>query len=419
LSASASSNPEPRTPNPTQADAVVIGAGAFGFSTAYHLAKLGAGRVVLLDQYEPGTQVSAKAAGLFKLVQSSEVMTRLAQLSVAIVTSFKRESGVAMPHVRSGSLLVARTARHAAMLDVEAEDARNWGVAIERIDGKEAERRCPYLSGSRLLASYHIPGDIFVEEPRSLLLACRQAAERLGAVVLGHTPATGIRTAGGEVVAVVTPRGEIRTPVVVDAAGVWAGTVGAAAGAALPVQPVRHQLRITAPVAGFAPDAPIVRMVDAAVYLRPARGGMMYGGFEHDPMALDAQTGPGFTIDMLPIDGAVTDRFRNDVGVDVPAIVDATVQEERGGLFTMTADGFPLVGPSRTVRGFWAATGCNGTGFSLSSGVGRCLAEWIVGGAPPIDLSPLDPDRFAAQPLSADDLRTAAVWQYANYYTPR
>jgi glycine/D-amino acid oxidase-like deaminating enzyme len=414
-----SSNLEPRTPNPAQADAVVIGAGAYGFSTAYHLAKLGAGRVVLLDQYEPGTQVSPKAAGLFKLVQTSEVMTRLARLSVEIVTGFERESGVAMPHVRSGSLLVARTPEHGAMLDAEAEDVRGWGIEIERIDGKEAHRRCPYLRGERLLAAYHVPGDIFVEEPRSLLLVYRQAAERLGVTVIGHTPAVGIRIEGDEVAAVVTPRGEIRTPIVVDAAGVWAGAVGAAAGAAVEVQPVRHQLRITIPVAGIAPDGPIVRIVDAAVYARPARGGLMYGGFEQDPLAMEMPSGPGFTIDMVPLDARVSDRFRDDIGGDVHAIVEAPAQEERGGLFTMTADGNLLVGPSQQVRGFWTATGCNGTGFSLSSGVGRCLAEWIVGGEPPIDLSSLNPDRFAGQSLSAVELRAAAVWQYANYYTPR
>ncbi|HKG24383.1 MAG TPA: FAD-binding oxidoreductase, partial [Thermomicrobiales bacterium] len=348
----------------TQADAVVVGAGAYGLSTAYHLARLGVGRVVLLDQYEPGTQVSARAAGLFKLVQTSEVMTRLAQLSVEIVTSFERESGVAMRHVRSGSLLVARTPRHAAMLDAEAEDARGWGVEIERIDGQEAHRRCRYLDGHRLLAAYHIPGDIFVDEPRSMLIAYRQAAERLGVRVLGHTPATGVRTEGDEVAAVVTPHGEIQTPVVVDTAGVWAGALGAAAGAAVLVQPVRHQLRITAPIEGVAPDEPIARIVDTAVYVRPARGGLMYGGFEHDPLAMASPDGPGFTIDMVPLDGRVTDRFLAEIGEDIPVLVGTSAQEERGGLFTMTADGFPLVGPSRRVRGFWAATGCNGTGFS-------------------------------------------------------
>jgi glycine/D-amino acid oxidase-like deaminating enzyme len=402
-----------------EAGAVVVGAGAYGFATAYHLAKLGAGRVVLLDQYEPGTQVSAKAAGLFKLAQSTSVMTRLARLSVEIVTAFERETGIPMPHVRSGSLLVARTPAHTAMLDAEAEDAHGWGVEIARIDGAEAHRLCPYLEGRRLLGAYHIPGDLYVEEPRSLMLAYRQAAERLGTVILGQTPATAIRTETGAVAAVVTPRGEIRTPVVVDAAGVWSRQLGATAGVEVPIQPVRHHLRITMPIAGLTPEQPVVRIIDAAVYARPARGGLMFGGMEPDPLAMDPPAGSGFTVDMVPFDRRATDRCLELVGEDLPAIVDAPIQEERGGLFTMTADGLPLVGPSRHVQGFWSATGCNGTGFSLSSGVGRCLAEWIVGAEPPFDLSALDPDRFAGKPLNAEELRAAGVWQYANYYTPR
>lgn len=403
----------------TSADAVVVGAGAFGYSCAYHLAKAGAGSVVLLDQYEPGTQVSPRAAGLFKLVQTSEVMTRLAQLSVEIVTTFERETGVPLPHVRSGSLFVARTPEHAAMVDAEAEDARGWGVEIHRVDGQEAHRICPYLEGNRLLAAYAIPGDIYIEEPRAMLLAYHQAAERLGAKIIGHTPVTGIRVAHGSVTAVETPRGEIRTPIIVDAAGIWAPWVASLAGATAPVQPVRHELRITAPIAGVQPSYPITRIIDAAVYLRPARGGIMIGGFEPDPLPVKPPAAPGFTIDMIPLDRRLTDRCVELVREDVPAVAGVAAQEERGGAFTMTADGRLLVGPSPEVQGLWLATGCNGSGFSLSSGVGRCLAAWIVDGEPPFDLSPLAPARFAGKTFSAEELRTAGVWQYANYYTPR
>jgi 4-methylaminobutanoate oxidase (formaldehyde-forming) len=84
----------------------------------------------------------------------------------------------------------------------------------------------------------------------------------------------------------------------------------------------------------------------------------------------------------------------------------------------MTADSKLLAGPVRGLRGFWVATGCNGSGFSLSSAVGRCLAEWIVGGEPPFDLSPLDPNRFASRQLSDEELVATCAFQYANYYTP-
>lgn len=403
---------------PSDADAVVIGAGAFGFSAAYQLAKLGAGRVVIVDQYEPATQVSPKAAGLFKNIQASETKTKLARLAIEIVTGFEAETGIPIPHVRSGSIFCARTPQHGSMIDAEVEDAQGWGIEAHRIDGVEARRLTGFLVEKSLLAAYHVPGDIYIEEPKSMLMAYREAGERLGMQVIGHTPVLGVRTANGEVQAVVTTAGEIRTPVVVDAAGVWSRRIGAMAGVNVPVQPMRHQLRITAPIAGIPADRPIVRMTDASGYVRPARGGLMVGGFEQDPLSMNPAAIPGFTLDHVPTDRRITDHFVTMMKAEIPALDGAPAQEERAGLFTMTADGRLLAGPSNQVRGFWVATGCNGSGFSLSSAVGRVIAEWIVGGQPPFDVSLIDPNRFDHQGMTDQQLLDASIWQYANYYTP-
>jgi glycine/D-amino acid oxidase-like deaminating enzyme len=404
---------------PASAGAVVIGAGAFGFATAYHLAKAGLRDVVLLDQYEPGTQVSARAAGLFKLIQASEVKTRLAQRAVSVVTGFEAETGVPMPFIRSGSIYAARAPAHAAMVEAETEDSRGWGVRLERLDQTNVTLTAPWLRGDRILSAWFVEDDIYIEEPRSMLLAYRQAGERLGMRVIGHTPATAIVLRKGEVAGVDTPSGRIETPVVVDTAGAWARKVGRMALVDVPIQPVRHQLRITAPISGVSANQPVVRLIDAPAYIRPSRGGLMFGGFESDPLPVDPDATPGFSIDHLPLDHTLNDQFADSLKADINALDGATIQEERGGVFTMTADGLLMVGPSSQVRGFWMATGCNGTGFSLSSGVGYYLAEWITTGSPSIDLSPLDPNRFQQQHLSDDELRDAAIWQYANYYVPK
>lgn len=403
---------------PSQADAVAIGAGAFGFSAAYQLARLGAGQVVLLDQYEPGTQVSPKAAGLFKMIQASETTTRLALLSRQIVTTFGQETGVPVPHEPVGSLFIARTAAHAGLVDAEVEDSNGWGVEIERVDGQEAARLCAYLDPAGIVSVHHVPGDLYIEEPRSMIIAYWQAAEALGVRVIGHTPVTGISVKQGAVTAVQTTAGTIATPVVVDAAGIWSRAVGAMAGIDVPVVPMRHQLRITSPIDGITAGMPILRLTDASGYARPARDGLMFGGFESDPVAYPAELPAGFTTDMISFRPDLNDRFAAALQPSIPALQDHTSQEERGGLFTMTADGRLLAGPVTAVRGFWVTTGCNGSGYSLSSAVGRCVAEWIVGGEPPFDLSLLSPDRFAAAPFAADALLERATWQYANYYTP-
>lgn len=403
---------------PSEADAVVVGAGAFGFNTAFQLANLGAGRVVLLDQFEPATQVSPRAAGLFKSVQTSETYSKISQLAMSIVRNFEAETGVVMPHVNSGSLLVARTPEHAAMIDADVKDANGWGIETRRIDGAEARRLAPFVEGERLLAAYHVPGDLYIDEPKSLLLALRDAGARKGMQTIGHTRATGITVTQGEVTGVETDRGLIRAPLAVDAAGVWARALGRTAGVEVYVQPIQHQLRITTPIAGIAPEQPIVRMPDASAYVRPARGGLMVGGFEADPLAIEAAAIPGYHMDMTPFDTVKADRFAASMAPDVTPLQSTTAQEERAGIFTMTADGKIIAGPVKGVRGFWIATGCNGSGFSLSGGIGRCLAEWALGGQSPIDLSPLDPNRFDGQGLTAETLLAAAKNQYSNYYTP-
>ena len=403
---------------PQSAGAVVIGAGAFGFATAYHLARAGVKDVVLLDQYEPGTQVSARAAGLFKLIQASEVKTRLAQRATEVVTGFEAETGVPLPFITSGSIYAARTSAHAGMVEAEIEDSRGWGVRLERLSPREVNLSVPWLKGNNIVSAWFVVDDIYIEEPRSMLLAYRQAGENLGMRTIGHTPATGIVVRNGEVAGVETPSGRIETPLVVDTAGAWARKVGRMALVDIPTQPIRHQLRITAPISGVNKNEPVVRLIDCAAYIRPARGGLMFGGMESDPLPIEPAATDGFTMDRLPLDPTLNDQFVDALRDDIPALNGVTIQEERGGVFTMTMDGRLMVGPSNAIRGFWMATGCNGTGFSLSSGVGYTLAEWITTGSPSIDMTDLDPNRFSNAEITDDALKASAIWQYANYYVP-
>jgi glycine/D-amino acid oxidase-like deaminating enzyme len=402
----------------TEADAVVIGAGALGLSAGYHLAKLGR-RVAIVDQFAPGSQTSPRAAGLFKLIQGDQARTRLAQLSIQTVTHFEAEAGVPLPVTRCGSLMVARTPEHADLVYTEAARSAAWGVGLEMVDGQEARRLAPYLKPDGIRAACHTPADLYIEEPSSLLQAYVQAAEGRRAAIVPRTRVTGIRLENGEVSGVVTPEGEIGTPVVVDAAGAWARRVGDLARATVPVMPVRHQLLITEPIEGVEAEQAILRVIDTAVYVRPARRGLMLGGFEADPLPLDvARQRQDFSIDDVPLDSSVLRRLGATVEQNVPALRDAPVQEHRGGLFTMTPDGQLIVGPHPDIRGFWIATGCNGSGFSLSPGIGQALAEWVVGGEPSIDLAACAPARFQAQLVDEAQLRSRGVWQYAHYYEP-
>jgi glycine/D-amino acid oxidase-like deaminating enzyme len=398
-------------------DVIVIGAGAFGCSLAFHLAEKRK-RVALVDRFEVASQTSPRAAGLFKQIQSTAVRTRLAALSVQKLLNFEKETRNPSPAVCSGSLMVARTPEHARYVEHAAAQAQPWGVDVELVDAAAAHRLMPMLRAEGLLAVAHTPGDIYIEEPRQVLDAYLQAAVRLEVKILSNSEVTGVRIQGGETHGVVTKTGTIDAPIVVDAAGAWARAVAATAAASLPIVPMRHQLYITAPIAGVDARYPILRFVDSAVYVRAARGGLMLGGFESNPLPYDVRRRPDFSMEQTPLDVSVLVRQTADVQDSVPALRDATVREHRGGLFTMTSDGHFLAGPVEGVRGFWALTGCNGSGFSFAPALGQVMAEWIVDGEPSIDLTEFAPARMSKSSLDDAQLAQACIHQYAHYYDP-
>jgi glycine/D-amino acid oxidase-like deaminating enzyme len=414
-----------------KADVAVVGAGALGLSTALHCGLRGRS-VVVLDRRSPGSQASGRAAGLFKSVQGDEARTFLARRSIHLVRTFADWAGVPLDVASSGSLLVAHGGGHKKLLAAELAQSLRWGVHLAAISPAEAGQRT---------GGYYVPAgdedvvwcpeDVYLEEPGALIDAYLAAARRAGVQVLADEPVTAVTTSAGAVTGLQTATRDIETGVVVDAAGAWVRQVGELAGAWVAAAPVRHQLLVTEPLPEVPPGAPISRILDSAVYLRPARGGLMLGGFEAAPLAVDPRAQPPeFDTDDVPLDRGVLDTMAAAVAGLVPAVqavaAGRAVAEHRGGLFTMSPDGRFLAGPVPEVPGLWVASGCNGSGFSSSPAIGEALAAWITGGRPAVDLSSLSPARFgslaagvlAARALDDRVLVERGRWQYSHYYDP-
>jgi glycine/D-amino acid oxidase-like deaminating enzyme len=390
-----------------KADVVVIGAGALGLSTALHCAIAGRS-VVVVERDTAGSHASGRAAGLFKSVQADELRTGLARRSIAKALRFGDWAGVELDVTRSGSYLIARTAAHQELLRTEQRQSREWGVDIRAASAGEVSANVSYYQASGSEFALWCPEDVYIAEPTDLMRAYVDACWLHGAELLEHEQVMAVTLAGGQVAGVETARRSITTNVVVDAAGAWTRQVARLARATVAVAPVRHQLLITEP-AQISPAEPIVRVVDAAVYLRPARGGLMLGGFERGPLPFDVWEPPAD----VPLDLTVLRQLAGLVGREVPAGC-AAVAEHRGGMFTMSPDGRFVLGPVRDVAGLWVASGCNGSGFSSSPALGEALAGWITGTS--ADLAALAPGRFGM--LTDQTLIREGVWQYEHYYDP-
>jgi glycine/D-amino acid oxidase-like deaminating enzyme len=403
-----------------RADVVVIGAGALGLAVALHCA-LDGRSVVVVERRTPGSQASGRAAGLFKSVQADELRTVLARRSIELAISFGDWAGVPLAVARSGSFLIARTQRHQGYIRAEAGQSLGWGVHLREAAPAELADRVSYYRGSADELAIWCPEDVYIEEPMSLVRALLAACRRPGAEVLENEAVTGVLVSGGRVTGVQTTTRTIAAPAVVDAAGAWVRQVAELAGARIPVAPVRHQLLITTPLPQVDPAEPITRVADAAVYLRPARGGLMFGGFEAAPLPLDPRGAcASFSTDDVPLDLGVLRDLAGQVAGEAPLAVAGTeagaAAEHRGGLFTMSPDGRFVAGPVPDVPGLWVASGCNGSGFSSSLAIGEALASWLVTGSPPGGAAALAPGRFGA--LTDDALVERGIWQYAHYYDP-
>jgi glycine/D-amino acid oxidase-like deaminating enzyme len=398
------------------ADVVVIGAGALGLSTALHCALAGRS-VAVVERHAAGSQASGRAAGLFKSVQADELRTALARRSITRAMTFADWAGAPLKTVRPGSFLIARTDQHRQFLRRELDQSRRWGADVREATPAELAERLTYYRPVGDYFAISCPEDIYIEDPASLIRAYLAGCQRHGAAVIENEPVIGMPVTASRVTGVETERRSIAAPVVVDAAGGWVRQVAGLAGAQVPLAPVRHQLLITEPTAQVDPADPIIRVVDAAVYLRPARGGLMVGGFEPDPLPVDPRhQPPSFSTDDVPLDLGVLRQLAAQVAGEVPLASAAPVAEHRGGLFTMSPDGRFVTGPVPGLPGLWVASGCNGSGFSSSLALGEALAAWITTGTPPPGLTALSPARFG--PLPDDILVSRGLWQYAHYYDP-
>ena len=403
-------------PGASTTDAIVIGSGAFGASTAYHLAKRGL-KVTLVDQHALGSQTSPRAAGLTSKADTLPTMARLRHEACEAFERFESEMGRKVDFHRSGSLRAAYTAAGEARVSLAVETARTLNIEARLINAAEAERLAPHFKPGAARLILHVPSDGWVD-PAKVAIGFATRAGELGVRLLPFTAVQGLLSDGGRATGVATTRGEIHAAVVVDAAGGWTARVAAGAGIKLPLIPVRHQLFITEPIAGVEPLQPIVRLVEASVYVRCEQGGLLFGGYEDAPRVLGREgLPPGFQIAALELDLGVLRALVDEVAPHFPALREAKIAIHRGGAPTMTPDGRPILGRVPGLDGLFVASGCCVGGLSLSPAAGRALADLIVDGKSDPDLTPISVERFGESYRDPGTLESACVAQYARRYT--
>jgi glycine cleavage system aminomethyltransferase T/glycine/D-amino acid oxidase-like deaminating enzyme len=398
-----------------RARAVVIGGGVTGCSVALHLARAGWTDVVLLEKGELTSGSTAHAAGLVTMFNPSPTMMAFRRYSVKLYGELGVFDAV-------GSLRIASSSDSLKELRRGISRARGIGLDVELLSAEETRELMPAASPDRLFGSVWVPGDGFLD-PHTATYALADAARELGVRVrTGERVTAIVLSEGREVRAVETERGRIECEVAVDAAGIWAPRVAAMAGVRVPSTPVDHQHIALKAVPGWElpRDMPCFRDTDNLVYGKSEAGGVVFGGYEPDPVARWVDGAPwehgGRS---LPPDMDRFEQLLQGAARRFPLVADAEIVKLVCHPDAMTPDANPLVGPVPEVRGLWMAAGLSLNGFGAAGGLGRSLAEWITGGGTELDLTGYRPWRFGRVHEDAGWVAELARETYRYYYLLR
>ena len=394
---------------PAHVRVVVVGGGIAGCSVAYHLAKLGWRDVLLLERREISCGTTWHAAGLVGQLRATQNLTRLAKYGADLYERLEAETGQATGFRRPGSVSLARNPERMHELKRLASMARCFDVEVEVITPSEAGRRWPLMRTDDLVGALWLPRDGRTN-PIDTTLALARGARQGGATILENTAVTAVCVEYGRVAGVKTPAGDVTCEVVVNCAGMWAREIGRMAGVTVPLHASEHFYIVTEPMAGVKPDLPVLRDTDGYIYVREEVGGLLMGGFEPVAKPWGMEGIPAdFAFSLLPEDWEHFQVLMEQGIHRIPALETAPVRRHVNGPESFTPDGRYLLGEAPECRGFFVAAGFNSIGIASGAGAGRAVAEWIVGGEPPMDLWDVDIRRVAPFQANPRYLRDRTV----------
>jgi sarcosine oxidase subunit beta len=369
---------------PASAEVVIIGGGVMGASTAYHLVEAGVKDVVLVER-EPqfGMGATGRCAGGVRYQFATEINVRLSIASMRMIEEFKETTGQDPYYQPCGYLFVLTNKEDLKTFKDNIEMQRRLGVETEWLSGKEVRARVPVMKFDDALGGTIHEKD-GLADPNSIVMGYVQRARQLGVQTLTDLEVVDIQVESGRIAGVRTTSGMISTPIVANAAGPWAGQIGAMAGIEVPITPLRRQMITTTPLPDLPPDFPFVIDFEQSLYFHREGSGILTG------MSNPGEE-PGFD---QSIDEAWELTAMDSAAKRMPMLEQAGRMAGWAGLYEVTPDAHPIFGATE-VEGFYLVGGFSGHGFMHGPISGKLMAEIILeGSSKTVDVSSLDLARF-------------------------
>ena len=372
------------------ADVVIIGGGIVGSSIAYHLTAAGCKNVLIIErETAQGKGSTGKSMGGVRAQFATPVNIQMSLYSIPFYANFDEAIGHPAGYRPQGYLFVATRESHLAYLRANFERQKALGLkTAQLIEAQEIIKMLPQLRSDDIQGGAFCSTDGFVD-PYSVMTGFTAKAIEQGAKLWKNAEVTAITSNGHGISGVSTTRGDVATPVVVNAAGAWAAEVAKLAGVELPVEPLRRMLVPSEPFDQFPHSSPMVIDMTNGFHFRPEGRGFLMAW--NDP-----EETPGFKTDF---ENSFIEKVLTRAADRVPVFENLAVNPKRAwaGLYEMTPDHHAVLGPVETVPGFFLANGFSGHGVMHSPATGKILSDLILKGKTDVvdDVSVLGFQRFA------------------------
>lgn len=363
---------------------MIVGAGIIGLATAYHLAELEPNlRIVVLDAGYLCGGASGRNGGGVRAQWSDEVSIHLMQEALGEFRRFAHRHRINTWFRQGGYLFLARDGARAAELEQSAQLQQRLGLATELVSRERIRELVPELQCDDVLLASYNPDDAVVF-PWPIVWGYAEGARARGVEIFTFTRVTHIETTASAVSAVETPRGAIRTPIVVAAAGAFSPQLAQMVGVKLPTHPHRHEICASEPLKPWL--RPLVADLSSGLYFSQSTRGEIVGGIG-DPRA---PAGPN-----QRSSARFLALYARDLVARCPRLGAVRILRQWAGLYDISPDQSPIVGDVDSPRGFFLASGFMGHGFMMAPVVGKRLARLIGRGEASTETSTWSLSRFS------------------------
>lgn len=417
---------------PKHADAVIVGGGIVGTSTALFLAERGVS-VALCEKGLIGAEQSARNWGWVRQMGRDPAEVPLAVESLALWRGLNERVGAETGFRQTGITYLCDTQKESADYEEWLQHARAHDVDSKLLSSAALSELLPGIAG-RFVSGLHTATDGRAE-PTKAVAAIANAAIRAGAKIIDNCAVRGIERSAGRVSGVVTEHGSIKCGSVVLAGGAWSRLFAGNAGVDFPQLKILGSVARIGPVDGV-PDMPVgggnfafrrrldggysVAMRNANVAPIVPDSFRLFTDFVpslakqwHE---LKLRIGGRFVeewrtrrrwaldeispfelvrvLDPVPVERYNRTGLRN-LSKAFPAFQHAKILQHWAGLIDVTPDAVPVIGPVDAIPGFFLASGFSGHGFGIGPGAGQLMADLVMGTPSRVDPTPFRLDRFS------------------------